>query len=47
MGVNVAILGHGDTLHVGITVCREAVPDVQQVADWMAEEVDVLLDLGP
>ncbi|MBD2759669.1 wax ester/triacylglycerol synthase family O-acyltransferase [Yimella sp. cx-573] len=44
MGMNVTLLGHKDTLHLGITTCPELVPDPQQICDWAREELQLLLE---
>ena len=43
LGLNITVQGYRGQLNVGIVVDREAVPDVQQVADWMRDELAILL----
>lgn len=47
MGLNITLQGLGGNLGVGIVACREAVPDVQQLADTMRAELEVLLSALP
>lgn len=44
MGLNITLQGLGPNLNVGIVACRDAMPDVQDVADAMRDEVEVLLN---
>ncbi len=44
MGLNVTIQGFRNQLNVGVIACREAIPDADRLAEWIREELDVLLD---
>lgn len=44
LGLNVTLLGYKGNLHVGITTDPELVPNPQEIADWMVEELQILLD---
>lgn len=43
MGLNITLQGLGDQLNVGIVADRDTMPDVQDLADAMRAEIDVLL----
>jgi WS/DGAT/MGAT family acyltransferase len=42
-GLNITAVGYLDQLHFGIVACRELVPDVDKLADYLAAELDVLV----
>lgn len=44
MGLNITLQGLGENLNVGIVACRDVMPDVQELAEAMLEEVEVLLN---
>ena len=47
-GLNVTVIGYLGQLHFGLTACRELVPDIETLAGYLAEELEVLLEAaGP
>ncbi|MDN5717595.1 MAG: wax ester/triacylglycerol synthase family O-acyltransferase [Janibacter sp.] len=44
MGLNITLQGLGENLNVGVLACRDVMPDVQELADAMRAEVEVLLN---
>lgn len=44
LGLNITLQGLGANLNVGIVACRDVMPDVQDLADAMLEEVEILLN---
>ncbi len=43
-GLNITVLGYLGRLHFGLTACRELVPDIDALAGYLADELDVLLE---
>ena len=43
-GLNITVIGYLGQLHFGLVACRELVPDIEAMADYLSEELDVLLD---
>ncbi len=43
-GLNITVIGYLGQLHFGLTACRELVPDIEAMADYLAEELEVLLE---
>ena len=41
-GLNITVLSYRNTLHFGLIACRELVPDIDQLARYLEEEVGVL-----
>ena len=49
-GVNITLVSNGDNLDVGIVACRETVPSVQRLIDYMEDalvELELLAGLVP
>jgi diacylglycerol O-acyltransferase len=46
-GINITLLSYAGALDVGIVVCREMVPDVWRVSDYLADALDELLTRVP
>jgi diacylglycerol O-acyltransferase len=42
-GLNITLVGYLGQLHFGLVSCRELVPDIEALADFLADELDVLL----
>ena len=42
-GLNITLLGYLGKLHFGLVACRELVPDIDQLAGYLVEELDLLL----
>jgi diacylglycerol O-acyltransferase / wax synthase len=42
-GLNITLVGYLGQLHFGIVSCRELVPDIDVLADYLVEELDILL----
>jgi WS/DGAT/MGAT family acyltransferase len=42
-GLNITVLGYLGQLHFGLVSCRELVPDIDVLADYLVDELDVLL----
>ncbi|HSR83380.1 MAG TPA: wax ester/triacylglycerol synthase family O-acyltransferase [Streptosporangiaceae bacterium] len=42
-GLNITLVGYLGQLHFGLVSCRELVPDIDALADYLVEELDVLL----
>jgi len=43
-GLNITVVGYLGRLHFGLTACRELVPDIDALAGYLADELDVLLE---
>jgi len=43
MGLNITVMSYCGRIEIGIVADRDQMPDVQLVADWMVEELDVLV----
>ena len=43
LGLNITVMSYHGEITAGIVADRDQVPDVQRIADWMAEELAVLL----
>ncbi|MER7246911.1 wax ester/triacylglycerol synthase family O-acyltransferase [Kribbella sp. NPDC000426] len=43
LGVNLTVMSYNGRLAIGVVADREQVPDVQDIADWTAAELDSLL----
>ena len=43
-GLNITVIGYLGELHFGLVACRELVPDIELLAEYLAEELDVLLE---
>jgi len=41
-GLNITLVGYLGRLHFGLTSCRELVPDIDVLADYLVDELDVL-----
>ncbi|HVE64494.1 MAG TPA: wax ester/triacylglycerol synthase family O-acyltransferase [Mycobacteriales bacterium] len=44
-GLNITVMSYGDGMHFGLIACRELVPDLEDIADYLVTELQVLLDL--
>jgi diacylglycerol O-acyltransferase / wax synthase len=42
-GLNITLVGYLGQLHFGLVSCRELVPDIDVLADYLVDELDVLL----
>jgi diacylglycerol O-acyltransferase len=42
-GLNITLVGYLGQLHFGLVCCRELVPDIDVLADYLVDELDVLL----
>jgi diacylglycerol O-acyltransferase len=42
-GLNITLVGYLGRLHFGLVSCRELVPDIDVLADYLVDELDVLL----
>ncbi len=42
-GLNITVMSYGDGLHLGLIACRELVPDLDDLAEHMVTELQVLL----
>jgi diacylglycerol O-acyltransferase / wax synthase len=45
-GLNITLVGYLGRLHFGLVSCRELVPDLDVLADYLVEELDVLLKVA-
>jgi WS/DGAT/MGAT family acyltransferase len=43
-GLNITVVGYLGRLHFGLTSCRELMPDIDALAGFLAEELEVLLE---
>ena len=43
-GLNITVVGYLGRLHFGLTACRELVPDIDAMAGFLADELEVLLE---
>jgi len=43
-GLNITVVGYLGRLHFGLTACRELIPDIDALAGYLADELDVLLE---
>ena len=43
-GLNIPVIGYLGQLHFGLTGCRELVPDIEALAGYLPEELEVLLE---
>jgi len=41
-GLNITVVGYLGRLHFGLVACRELVPDIDELAGWLAAELEVL-----
>ncbi|MET9315778.1 wax ester/triacylglycerol synthase family O-acyltransferase [Kribbella sp. NPDC003505] len=46
LGLNVTVLSYRDQLSAGVVADRDQVADVQRIADWMGEELGLLVGLA-
>jgi len=46
-GLNITVMSYGDGMHFGLIACRELVPDLEELADHLVTELQVLLELVP
>jgi diacylglycerol O-acyltransferase len=42
-GLNITVIGYLGQLHFGLTACRELVPDIEALADYLVDELALLL----
>jgi diacylglycerol O-acyltransferase / wax synthase len=42
-GLNITLVGYLGQLHFGLVSCRELIPDIDVLADYLVEELDLLL----
>jgi diacylglycerol O-acyltransferase len=42
-GLNITLVGYLGQLHFGLLACRELVPDIETLADYLADELELLL----
>jgi diacylglycerol O-acyltransferase / wax synthase len=43
LGLNITVMSYCGRIHVGVVADRDQVPDVQRIADWMADELGELV----
>jgi len=43
-GLNITVVGYLGRLHFGLTACRELIPDIDAMAGFLADELDVPLE---
>jgi diacylglycerol O-acyltransferase / wax synthase len=43
-GLNITVIGYLGQLHFGLTSCRELVPDIEVMAGYLGDELDLLLE---
>jgi len=43
-GLNITVVGYLGQLHFGLVSCRELVPDIDTLASYLADELDLLLE---
>jgi diacylglycerol O-acyltransferase len=43
-GLNITVMSYRDRLCFGLVACRTLVPDLEQLATWLGEELDLMLD---
>lgn len=43
-GLNITLVGYLGQLHFGLVACRELVPDLEMLADYLVDELDLLLE---
>jgi len=43
-GLNITVVGYLGRLHFGLTACRELVPDIDVLAGYLADELEILLE---
>ncbi len=41
-GLNITLVGYLGRLHFGLVACRELVPDIERLADYLVEELELL-----
>jgi WS/DGAT/MGAT family acyltransferase len=41
-GLNITVIGYLGQLHFGLTACRELVPDIEALAGYLVDELDLL-----
>lgn len=46
MGINITVMSYCGRIDIGIVADREQVPDVQRIADWMSDDLAVLVKLA-
>lgn len=46
-GLNITVLGYLGGLHFGLVACRELVPDVDQIAGYLVDELEALMKAKP
>jgi diacylglycerol O-acyltransferase / wax synthase len=42
-GLNITVFGYLGQLHFGLVACRELVPDIEQLASYLVDELELLL----
>ncbi len=45
-GLNITLVGYHGQLHFGLIACRELVPDIDKLADYLVDELDQLVGLA-
>lgn len=45
VGLNITVQSYNGGLHFGLIACRELVPDLERMADYIVEETEILLKL--
>lgn len=43
-GLNITVVGYLGQLHFGLIACRELVPDVDVLAGYLSDELDILAE---
>ena len=42
-GLNITLVGYLGQLHFGLVACRELVPDIENLATYLVDELNLLL----
>jgi len=42
LGLNITVIGYLGQLHFGLVACRELVPDIDVIAGYLADELELL-----
>jgi hypothetical protein len=43
-GLNITVIGYLGQLHFGLVACRELVPDIDALAGYLTDELELLLE---
>jgi diacylglycerol O-acyltransferase / wax synthase len=42
-GLNITLVGYLGQLHFGLVACRELIPDIEELASYLVDELELLL----